>query len=155
MPYGAFRRKRRSAWWTGRCTGAWCPGKSLERALLGRGAGPARRALGRADGRSRSLAETCARLVLQDAGFDVIPGVVISGVGEVDLRIGHVVLECDGFAYHSGRREFREDRRRDRVLTEMGYVVLRFTWEDIMGDPSLLIESVRAALAVRRVVPSA
>lgn len=38
----------------------------------------------------------------------------------------------DGFEHHRSRKQFREDRRRDRRARELGYVVLRFTWEDVM-----------------------
>ena len=69
-------------------------------------------------------------------------------VGEVDLLVeGRVVVELDGFAYHSGRREFDEDRRRDRELALQGYVVLRFTARDVLDDRDRLVATVRAALA--------
>jgi len=74
--------------------------------------------------------------------------VPIAGVGLVDLLVEcRVVVELDGFAYHSGRREYREDRRRDRELLAQGYLVLRFTWEDVMRDPGEVVRAVRAALA--------
>ncbi|MFH5824799.1 DUF559 domain-containing protein [Georgenia sp. AZ-5] len=119
--------------------------------LTGPGSVRALHALRLCDGRSRSAIETIARLVLRRAGMTVITGVVIQGVGEVDMLVErHVVVECDGFAYHSGRREFREDRRRDRELVARGFVVLRFTWEDVVGDPELLHRDVLRALARRR-----
>ena len=76
---------------------------------------------------------------------------MIPMVGEVDLVVaGRVVVELDGLAYHSGRREFREDRRRDRELALQGYVVLRFTAEDVLEDLVRLVATVRAALAAPR-----
>lgn len=120
----------------------------LEGRLRGRGGPAAREALARTQRRSRSPTETLARLALEDADLAVEAGVVISGVGEVDLVVeGRVVVECDGFAYHSGRREYREDRRRDRALAAMGYVTLRFTWEDVMSGPQVVIDAVLAVLA--------
>ncbi|KQR12156.1 endonuclease domain-containing protein [Cellulomonas sp. Leaf334] len=111
----------------------------------------ARLVLARADGRSRSPLETVARLALRAAGLQVDVGVVIPMVGEVDLVVaGRVVVELDGLAYHSGRREFREDRRRDRELALQGYVVLRFTAEDVLGDLARLVATVRAALSAPR-----
>ncbi len=122
--------------------------EELDRALVGPGSVEARSTLGRCSGRSRSATETRARLVLRGAGFTVRAGVVIDGVGEVDLLVEDcVVVECDGFSYHSGRREYREDRRRDRELVALGYVVLRFTWEDITGDCGRLVDAVARALA--------
>lgn len=111
----------------------------------------ARVALGRADGRSRSPIETVARLALRAAGLAVEVGVVIPMVGEVDLVVGRrVVVELDGFAFHSGRREFREDRRRDRELALQGYVVLRFTAEDVLRDIPRLVAVVAAAVSAAR-----
>lgn len=115
--------------------------------LEGPGSVAALAALDRANSRSRSGIETLARLALEDAGLRTKAGVLVSGVGEVDLLVEDwVVVECDGFAYHSGRREYREDRRRDRVLSARGYVVLRFTWEEIMRDPEIVAVAVRSVL---------
>jgi len=103
----------------------------------------ARAALERFDGRSRSAIETLARLALRDAGYQVEAGVPIPGVGEVDLLVARrVVVECDGFAYHSGRHEYRQDRRRDRALVALGCIPLRFTWEDVMNDPHSVVPAV-------------
>ncbi len=111
----------------------------------------ARVALARADGRSRSPLETVTRLALRAAGLPVRAGVVIPMVGEVDLLVaGRVVVELDGFAYHSGRREYREDRRRDRELVLQGYVVLRFTAEDVLQDMVRLVATVVAAVTAVR-----
>lgn len=100
-----------------------------------------------ADGRSQSPTETLARLALRAAGVSVEPSVHISGVGWVDLLVERcVVVELDGFAYHSGRKEYREDRRRDRELVRQGFVVLRFTYEDVMRDPQVVVSAVRAVL---------
>lgn len=119
----------------------------VDRLLVGPGSPAARAALDRCDGKSRSAIETLARLALQDAGLCVEPGVVIDGVGEVDLLVeGVVVVECDGFAYHSGRSEYREDRRRDRTLVARGFTVLRFTWEDIVNDPQSVVHGVLRVL---------
>ncbi|UNX55413.1 endonuclease domain-containing protein [Georgenia sp. TF02-10] len=122
--------------------------EELERSLRGPGRTAGLAALARCDGRSRSATETKARLTLVDAGFTVCAGVIISGVGEVDLLVdGVVVVECDGFAYHSRRRQFAEDRRRDRELLARGYVVLRFTWHEVMNQPELVVAEVRKVLS--------
>lgn len=127
--------------------------EEIDRTLGGPGSVRARTALQRCDGRSRSAIETTARLALRAAGYDVEAGVPIPGVGEVDLVVaGRVVVECDGFSYHSGRHEYREDRRRDRALAALGYVTLRFTWEDVMNDPGVVVAAVRAVLDRGRVV---
>jgi len=104
-------------------------------------------ALRQADGRSQSPTETLARLALVRAGLPCVPSVKIAGVGWVDLLVdGRIVVELDGFAYHSGREQYREDRRRDRELVRQGYTVLRFTFEDVMRDPGIVVRAVLAAL---------
>lgn len=121
--------------------------QEIRRTLVGPGSPAALATLERCSPRSRSVIETLARLALEDAGLEVSPGVDIDGVGEVDLLVeGRVVVECDGFAYHSGRKAYREDRRRDRVLVAKGYLPLRFTWEDIMSDPTVVVTGVLRAL---------
>ena len=57
------------------------------------------------------------------------------------------MVETDGFAFHSDRRQYRDDRRRTNALTVAGWTVLRFTWEDVLAYPQYVIDSVRAALA--------
>lgn len=105
-------------------------------------------ALRQADGRSQSPTETLARLALTRAGLPTEPAVRIPGVGWVDLLVaGRIVVELDGFAYHSGRAEYREDRRRDRELVRQGYIVLRFTYEDVIRDPQTVVRAVLATLA--------
>lgn len=69
------------------------------------------------DGRSQSLPESFARTALVAAGLSVEPQVTLRGVGRVDLLVADtVVVEVDGWAFHTDRAQFREDRRRDRVL---------------------------------------
>lgn len=108
----------------------------------------ARRVLALADGRSMSPLETVTRLALRAAGMTVRAGVKITGVGYVDLVVeGTVVVELDGYEFHSGRRAFREDRRRDRELVALGYRVLRFTADDVWNHIDVVVATVRRALA--------
>ena len=101
---------------------------------------------------AQSIAESFARVALTSAGLRVQTQVYFPGVGQVDMLVeGVVVVEIDGFAYHSGRQEFREDRRRDReLLLEHGLPVLRFGFEDSVHQTAQLVEDVRAAVARRR-----
>jgi len=109
-----------------------------------------RAALALADPGGTSVIETLARLALVDAGYRVRTQARFSGVGDVDLLVeGLVVVECDGYEFHQGRREFLDDRRRDRVLQAGGLVVLRFGYPDIVDDPSCVVRAVEAALATR------
>lgn len=114
---------------------------------LGPRADPARRTLALADGGGQSIIETLARLALLDAGYRLRTQVEFPGVGSVDLVVDdRVVVECDGYAYHSSREAFRKDRRRDRVLHGLGYVVLRFAYEDVVDDPLCVVRAVERVL---------
>jgi len=65
-------------------------------------------------------------------------------------REERLVVETDGWEYHSGRREFRDDRRRDADLTLHGYAPLRFTYEDVHRDAERTASRVTALLAQRK-----
>lgn len=124
-----------------------CSSRDIEALLTGRGSPGARTLLAECDGRSASPIESVARVVLRRAGYRVEPGPYIDGVGFVDLLVeGRLVVELDGFAYHRDRHSYREDRRRDRELVARGYLVLRFTWEDVVREPLRVVDSVRACL---------
>lgn len=103
---------------------------------------------GRASGRARSPLETLARIQLRAAGLDVADGVVIAGVGEVDLVVdGWLVVELDGSTFHSDPWTFDQDRRRDRELVRRGYAVVRFTSNDVRSGK--IVTDVRRAVAAR------
>ncbi len=48
-----------------------------------------------------------------------------------------LVVEIDGYAFHSGRRAFERDRRKQAELQDLGFEVLRFTWRQITKEPLL------------------
>jgi very-short-patch-repair endonuclease len=48
----------------------------------------------------------------------------------------NMVVECDGFQYHSTKEKFIDDRQRDRLLKANGFDVLRFSGSEIYKDPA-------------------
>ncbi len=42
------------------------------------------------------------------------------------------MIECDSYEWHGSREGFRKDVRRYTLLAADGWLVLRFTWEDVM-----------------------
>jgi very-short-patch-repair endonuclease len=52
----------------------------------------------------------------------------------VDRRL-HLVNEADSFEWHGSRQALKKDARRYNLLVINGWLVLRFTWEDVMFDP--------------------
>jgi very-short-patch-repair endonuclease len=68
---------------------------------------------------------------------------------EVDFHIdgSPVILECDGWESHGrDRDQWERDRWRDALLTEAGYIVVRFSWQAIMRRPEWVAERIRASL---------
>jgi very-short-patch-repair endonuclease len=67
---------------------------------------------------------------------------------EVDfLWPGRLIVEIDGFRFHSTRRAFEHDHRKDAVLRGLGLAVARFTWEQITDQPTAVVALVAQALA--------
>ncbi len=61
-----------------------------------------------------------------------------------------LAVEWDSRSWHQRRSEMRNDRKRDRDAVRHGWVVVRFTWEDVTSDPQTVSESVSAILSRRR-----
>ena len=108
-----------------------------------------------ADGRCASPLESGIRLVLINAGLgpvDLQIEVVIDGrTFRIDLGfpVVKVGIEGDGRAYHSGPEAVLNDRWRQNALLNDGWLILRFTWYDLLSRPHYIVESVRRALANR------
>ncbi|HZA90581.1 MAG TPA: DUF559 domain-containing protein [Solirubrobacterales bacterium] len=68
---------------------------------------------------------------------------------EVDFlwRAARLVVEVDGFAYHSDRAAFERDRRRDAELAAGGHRVIRVTWRQIVDEPIAVAARIAQALA--------
>ena len=73
------------------------------------------------------------------------------GHHEVDFlwREQRLVVEVDGYAFHSSRSSFERDRRRDRDLQAQGYRILRITWRELANEPEALIAELAVALLRR------
>ena len=60
-----------------------------------------------------------------------------------------VIVEVDGWAAHGHRGAFERDRARDADLQARGYVVLRFTWRQVVDEPLLVTARIAQVLALR------
>lgn len=99
------------------------------------------------DQRSQSFIESLTRHALICAGYDVLSQVNFRGIGDVDFLVGTVVIECDGYEFHSKLEDFCNDRRRDQLLTAMGYTVLRFTYWDCVYRMDYVLSTIATVLA--------
>lgn len=92
-----------------------------------------RNAMPRPEWRCESGTETLTRVRLTPFRLPMRPQEQISGVGRVDFLIGErLVIEVDGAEYHTDPERFEADRRRDAVLSRLGYRVLRFSYRQVM-----------------------
>jgi very-short-patch-repair endonuclease len=68
---------------------------------------------------------------------------------EVDAfwRAERLVVEVDGFAFHSARAAFERDRQRDGVLMAAGLRVIRITWCQLTLAPEALLVQLVQTLA--------
>lgn len=128
---------------------------AVARDARGAGAGRVRRVAARADGRAENPFESVLRAIALDvAGLRVRPQLPIHDphflgrpdLVDTDLRI---VLEADSFTWHGGRAQLARDARRYNALVVAGWLVLRFSWEDVMHDPALVRSTIESAVARR------
>jgi very-short-patch-repair endonuclease len=61
-----------------------------------------------------------------------------------------IVVEADSHEFHTRRRDFDRDCRRYNALVVHGWLVLRFTWEQVMFEPLTVRRALEAAVALRR-----
>lgn len=69
---------------------------------------------------------------------------------DISFDKGKLVLEIDGFRYHSSHTSFEEDRRRDQDLLAAGWAVMRITWNQLETEPDRVIAQLKAILRRRR-----
>jgi very-short-patch-repair endonuclease len=83
------------------------------------------------------------RLPLPEINHDV-EALIVDAVWH-DRR---AIVELDGFEFHKLPRDLRNDNARNRKLVLAGYRVIRFVWDDVVGDPGGVASGVTALLAM-------
>ncbi len=109
--------------------------------VRGAGAAAVRRVLAHADGRAANPFESVLRALCIEAALSVEPQASIDlGTGTVrpDLvvRARRIVLEADSWTFHATRAAHTRDCARYNLLVLHGWRVLRFTWEQVMLEPT-------------------
>lgn len=104
---------------------------------------------------SHSHLEVLGLRVLRPAGLPeplrqhpiALPG----GLVRVDLAWPEVLLavEFDGAAFHAGRDDWQRDLRRDAALAALGWVVLRFSYADVVERPDRCVALLAATYRQR------
>ncbi|MCW2543138.1 MAG: hypothetical protein JWM40_690 [Frankiales bacterium] len=122
--------------------------------MRGPGAALVQQVAADADPRCGSVLESQLRVLLQRAGLPPFrtQHVIRDEAGGFVARVDfcwpgqRLVVEADGFAFHSDRAAYRRDRERMNQLERLGWKVLRFTWEDVQGRPAHVAGIVAACL---------
>jgi very-short-patch-repair endonuclease len=98
--------------------------------------------------RLETLAETRGRFQL-----NVNVPIAFDGLGQMEVDFLNeplrIVVELDGAQHLSNAEAYRRDRRRDRLLQQNGYLVLRFLAEDVARDLDLVLDSILQSMTGR------
>lgn len=110
--------------------------------------GPARRILRELDLRAESIVEVDAQHLFRTHGITYDAQVFLPGIGRVDFLLGgFLIVEIDGFAFHSKRKDMLHDRTRNNQSAVQGYAVLRYMPEHIWFNPGQVVADIRSVLA--------
>jgi very-short-patch-repair endonuclease len=111
----------------------------------------ARRLLQAASDGARSEAERLLVKLLRKAGITGWQTNYPIGPYKVDVAFpaSKIVIEVDGWAFHSDGEAFQHDRKRQNYLMLLGWQVLRFTWLDLVEYPGRVIAEIRSAISAR------
>ena len=111
------------------------------------------KALHLADPRVETALESLSWAAFIGAGIPLpTPQALVRGesgkVWRVDFLFeGRVIGECDGAVkYHAGQSLWQE-KKRQMDLENAGYVVVRWTWEEIVSHPHVVLARIALALA--------
>jgi very-short-patch-repair endonuclease len=127
----------------------------LARTMRGPGSVLARRVAGAADGAAANAFESALRAIaLTVRGLEVRPQVSVRDphfLGRPDLvdRRLRIVIEADSFEWHGRRRQLVRDAHRYNAFGSRGWLVLRFTWEDVMFHADEVRATLEAAVKER------
>ena len=104
--------------------------------------------------RLETLAETKGRF-----GVNATLPIPFDGMGnlEVDLLCAdaRVAVELDGAQHLADPVAYRRDRRKDQLLQQDGYLVLRFLAEDVGKELDMVLDAILRALSQRGTIGSA
>jgi hypothetical protein len=119
---------------------------------LGPGARQIRDVARLADCRAANPFESSLRAIAIEAGLDVIPQYAI----EVDGVLRHpdladplrgIVLEADSWGFHADKQAHDRDCARYNALVAAGWMVLRFTWPQVVFSPAYVERTIRTLLS--------
>jgi very-short-patch-repair endonuclease len=98
---------------------------------------------------TRSEAEERCLALIREAALPApeVNGVIAGHRVDFSWREEALILEVDGYRFHSSRSAFERDRRRDAELQAAGFRVMRVTWRQLTGEPIAVATRLARALA--------
>lgn len=126
------------------------PLELLKAQLTADRSGQARKALNQLDLRAESIVEVDAQQLFRANGIGYDAQVYLPGIGRVDFLIeGFLIVEVDGFAFHSRRADLRRDLGRNNAATLRGFALLRYMPEHLWYEPERVLAEIRTVLGQR------
>lgn len=124
-------------------------------AASGPGSAACRAVASAADGRAENAFESTLRAITLE-----FPDLGAEPQGEIDLddftvhpdlvdRTLRLAIEADSWEFHTGKRAHDRDCERFTMLGVRGWLVLRFSWEQVMLRPDYVRQMLRAAVILR------
>lgn len=111
--------------------------------------------LAAADAGSGSALESMLRVHLLAAGLRPLTQYAVREGGRVIAYVDfawpdhQVVVEVDGYAFHRARADYLADRERARHLARLGFVLLRYGWEDVAQRGEQVVDEIAGVLRGR------
>jgi len=112
------------------------------------------RVLQHADAGADNAFESVLRALCIQVGLVVEAQVQIGDIGFCDIadRSRMIAIEGESFRYHGSQPAFEKDVRRYTGFGRLGWLVLRFTVDDVLGDPPYVLRVLRDVMTVRPIV---
>jgi very-short-patch-repair endonuclease len=98
---------------------------------------------------SRSRREKALLRLIREAGLPMPDTNVPFGRFELDFlwRREGLVVELDGYNFHRGPDAFRRDREKELAVRNAGLEMLRFTGDQVLKQPWMVLATIAGALA--------
>jgi very-short-patch-repair endonuclease len=104
-----------------------------------------------APGAANPFESVLRAIALDVPGLEVVPQGAVGRVGHADLTDARlrIAVEAESFEFHALPEAFRDDVRRYTAMTRLGWLVVRFVWDDVMHRPAY-VQAVLADLVALR-----
>ncbi len=73
----------------------------------------------------------------------------VRGIVDFAHHPAKVIIEADGRRWHATEQAMADDRRRDRLASSQGWVVLRVSWTEVVGRPAATFSELAAVIRAR------